>query len=111
MVTGYWQLTVLALVPAVVVASIIDYRAHKVPNWLNALLAAGGIAAQGWFFGWSGVGNAVLGILVGLGVLAGQAAMKDRNGCETANSVQSGEILVEDPKQENSSFSRNKDRK
>lgn len=69
MVTGYWQLTVLALVPAVVVASIIDYRAHKVPNWLNALLAAGGIAAQGWFFGWSGVGNAVLGILVGLGVL------------------------------------------
>jgi hypothetical protein len=49
--------------------------------------------------------------LIGLGVLAGQAAMQDRNGCETANSVQSGEILVEDPKQENSTFSRNKDRK
>jgi hypothetical protein len=49
--------------------------------------------------------------LIGLGVLAGQAAMKDRNGCETANSVQSGEILVADPERVNSTFSRNKDRK
>jgi hypothetical protein len=48
---------------------------------------------------------------VGLGVLAGQAVMKDRNGCETANKVQRGEIPVADPEPENSSFSRNKDRK
>ena len=49
--------------------------------------------------------------LIGLGVLAGQAAMKDRNGCETANSVQRGEIPVADPERVNSTFSRNKDRK
>jgi prepilin peptidase CpaA len=69
MEAGYWQIALLAVVPAVAVASIIDYRAHKVPNWLNAVLAAGGLLAQGYFFGWPGVGSAVLGILVGLGVL------------------------------------------
>jgi uncharacterized protein involved in outer membrane biogenesis len=48
---------------------------------------------------------------VGLGVLAGQTVLKDRNGCETANKVQRGEIPVAEPEPQNSSFSRNKDRK
>jgi uncharacterized protein involved in outer membrane biogenesis len=35
--------------------------------------------------------------LVGLGVLAGQAVLQDREGCETANMIQRGEIPVVDP--------------
>jgi len=30
------------------VASWIDYRERRVPNWLNAAIAAAGFAAQGW---------------------------------------------------------------
>ena len=48
--------------------------------------------------------------LVGLGVLAGQAAMKDRNGCETANKIQLGEIPVEDPEPRENPFLKQKDR-
>jgi uncharacterized protein involved in outer membrane biogenesis len=48
--------------------------------------------------------------LVGLGVLAGRAVIRDRQGCETAYRVQRGEIPVADPEPENSTFSRNKDR-
>ncbi len=48
--------------------------------------------------------------LVGLGVLAGQAALKDRNGCETANKIQLGEIPVEDPEPKENRFLEQKDR-
>ncbi|MEE8140782.1 MAG: AsmA-like C-terminal region-containing protein, partial [Alphaproteobacteria bacterium] len=48
--------------------------------------------------------------LIGLGVLAGEAVMKDRNGCETANLVQRGEIPVADPDPESNPFLRKKDR-
>jgi hypothetical protein len=48
--------------------------------------------------------------LVGLGVLAGQAAMKGRNGCETANLAQRGEIPVADPEPKSNRFLRKKDR-
>jgi uncharacterized protein involved in outer membrane biogenesis len=48
--------------------------------------------------------------LVGLGVLAGEALIKDRKGCETADMVQRGEIPVADPEPENDTFSRKKDR-
>ena len=48
---GYWQVTILVVVPAVLVASIIDYRARKVPNWLNASLAVAGLLTQSLYFG------------------------------------------------------------
>jgi len=48
--------------------------------------------------------------LVGLGVLAGQAAMNDRNGCETANLAQRGEIPAADPDPESNQFLKRKDR-
>jgi len=65
----YGTLTLAVLIPATLVACWIDYSARKVPNWLNAALAASGIVAQTAYFGWSGLGAATLGMLVGLGVL------------------------------------------
>lgn len=66
---GYWELTLLLLIPATLYASWIDYAERRVPNWLNATIAVIGIALQGAFFGWSGVTTALLGLLVGFGVL------------------------------------------
>jgi prepilin peptidase CpaA len=52
----------------------VDYRQRRVPNGLNAALAAAGLIAQGVYFGWyqrgvGGVGWGLLGLAVGLGVL------------------------------------------
>lgn len=69
MMPGYWMLTCVVLVPGLVLASWIDYSQRRVPNWLNASLAAAGFVAQATYFGWSGVGAGALGLLVGWGVL------------------------------------------
>lgn len=66
---GFWELTLLVLIPATAYASWIDYAERRVPNWLNAALAAAGIAAHAAFHGWSGVGTSLLGLLVGFGLL------------------------------------------
>ena len=66
---GYWEITLALLVPGILYASWIDYAQRRVPNWLNAAIALAGLAAQATFFGWSGVGCGLLGLLVGLGVL------------------------------------------
>ncbi|RMF84698.1 MAG: prepilin peptidase [Planctomycetota bacterium] len=72
---GYWDLTVCLLIPATLYASWIDYAQRKVPNWLNALIAAAGLICQGVFFGWRdpvngmGVSAGLLGLLVGFAVL------------------------------------------
>jgi prepilin peptidase CpaA len=69
MLTGYWGVTCGVLIPAVILASWIDYAQRKVPNWLNAALAATGFVVQAMYFGWSGIASGALGLLVGLGVL------------------------------------------
>lgn len=66
---GYWEITLAVLIPAILYASWIDYSQRRVPNWLNGSLALAGLIVQGSFFGWSGVGNGALGLLVGFGVL------------------------------------------
>ncbi len=66
---GYWECTLAILIPAILYASWIDYSERRVPNWLNASLAAAGLIMHGVFFGWQGVGAGLLGMLVGLGVL------------------------------------------
>jgi prepilin peptidase CpaA len=66
---GYWEATLVILVPAILYASWVDYSQRRVPNWLNASLAAAGLIMPGVYFGWSGVGAGMLGILVGFGVL------------------------------------------
>ncbi len=69
MISGYWMTTCAVLIPALLLASWIDYSQRRVPNWLNAALAGAGFVAQGVYFGWSGIGAGLAGMLVGLGVL------------------------------------------
>jgi prepilin peptidase CpaA len=71
MVSNYWIVTCLFLVPATAYASWIDYAEKRVPNWLNALIALTGFVVQALFFGWAGLGNGALGMLVGFGLLIG----------------------------------------
>ncbi|MCC6360022.1 MAG: prepilin peptidase [Phycisphaerales bacterium] len=66
---GYWELTLAILIPGILYASWIDFAERRVPNWLNAALALAGLGAQFAFGGWNGLGIAMLGLLVGFGVL------------------------------------------
>jgi len=66
---GYWEVTLAVLIPAILYASWIDYSERRVPNWLNATIAALGLIMQGIYFGWQGVGTGALGLLVGFGLL------------------------------------------
>ncbi len=66
---GYWELSLTVMVPAAVLASWHDYRYRRIPNWLNAAIAGGGLAAQGLFNGWGGVQSGLMGMLVGFGIL------------------------------------------
>ncbi len=66
---GYLQVSTAFLVPSVLLASWIDLRYHKVPNWLNLFLIVSGLAAQAIFNGWAGLGAGLLGMLLGFGLL------------------------------------------
>ena len=65
----YWTLAIIVLPVATIYASVIDYRERRVPNWLNGALAALGIVAQASYWGWAGVGTALMGLMVGFGLL------------------------------------------
>lgn len=67
--SGFWLTTCAIMVPGIMWASWIDYAERRVPNWLNASIAALGFMAQGWFFGWSGVAAGMLGLSVGFAAL------------------------------------------
>nr|HQA00317.1 A24 family peptidase [Phycisphaerae bacterium] len=67
--SGYVLTTCAIMVPGILWASWIDYSERRVPNWLNASIAALGFMAQGWFFGWSGLAAGALGLLVGFATL------------------------------------------
>ncbi len=69
MSAGYWEITLLLLIPAILYASWVDFAERRVPNWLNAAIAAGGLTAQAMFFGLDGVTTGFLGLLLGFGVL------------------------------------------
>lgn len=66
---GYWEITLALLIPGILYASWIDYAQRRVPNWLNAAIAAAGFAAQGVFHGWGGLGAGAVGLCVGFAVL------------------------------------------
>ena len=68
---GYWELTLALLIPAILYASWIDYAQKRVPNWLNAAIAAAGLTAQAVYFGWGGLGWGAFGLLIGFLVLIG----------------------------------------
>ena len=65
----FWTVTCAVLIPGTLLASWIDYAQRRVPNWLNLALLLCGLSTQAWFFGWSGVGAGLLGMLVGFGLL------------------------------------------
>lgn len=65
----YWHVTAAVLTPAVLLAAWIDWRQHKVPNWLTATIALSGLVVQASVFGWSGLGAGLAGLLVGFGLL------------------------------------------
>lgn len=69
MSSGFFAAACAILVPGILWASWIDYTQHRVPNWLNAALAALGFAAQAWFFGGDGLTSGALGLLVGFATL------------------------------------------
>jgi prepilin peptidase CpaA len=67
--SALWMTACAVLVPGILWASWIDYRQRRVPNWLNAVIAASGFAAQAYCCGLHGLGMALAGVLVGFGVL------------------------------------------
>lgn len=59
-----WFLAVL-----IIEAAYIDWRDHRVPNWLTYHLAAGGIAVACWMWGWQGLAWSLAGVAVGMAPL------------------------------------------
>ncbi len=66
---SYWQVSVGFVLPSVLLASWIDLRYQKVPNWLNLFIILSGFTAQAVFHGWMGLWQGLLGMLVGFGLL------------------------------------------
>ncbi len=66
---GFWQTTCAILVPAILLASWIDFTQRRVPNWLNLAIIVVGFGAQAVFNGTSGMADGAGGLLVGFGVL------------------------------------------
>lgn len=75
---SYFHMVLLIVVPLILLASWIDIKERRVPNWLNATLGLLGLVAQFMYWGWQGeteffgaVGfkAGLLGWLLGLGVL------------------------------------------
>jgi len=69
MTLEFWHVTCAILVPGILWASWIDYAQRRVPNRLNLALILSGLIVQCFFFGLSGVGTGVLGMLTGFGLL------------------------------------------
>ena len=68
---GYPEAMTAVLVPATVFAGWNDYRFHRVPNWLSALVAGAGLGAQAYWNGRAGAIDSLEGMFVGFGVLVG----------------------------------------
>jgi len=66
---AYWLTICALMIPGILYASWIDYKERRVPNWLNAAIAASGFMAQGYFHGLDGLAAGFLGLLVGFATL------------------------------------------
>lgn len=49
--------------------AIVDWRQFRIPNAFTVPFAASGILYHGWFSGWAGAGQSVVGLLVGFAIL------------------------------------------
>ena len=65
----FWSTTIVFMIPGILWAAWIDYKEHRIPNWLNAFIGLLGFMAQGWFNGFEGVLAGLLGMSVGFGLL------------------------------------------
>ena len=66
---GFWEITLAVMIPGILYAAWVDYAQRKVPNWLNAAIAAIGFIVQASFFGWTGIGWGAAGLAVGFALL------------------------------------------
>ncbi|MDI3323805.1 A24 family peptidase [Pontibacterium granulatum] len=64
-----YDLSTVILLVVLMVASVVDFRCHKIPNWLTFPALILGLALQTIFLGWIGGSNALLGAATGLAVL------------------------------------------
>ncbi len=69
MFLGFWEWTLVLMVPAILYAAWIDYAQHRVPNWLTASIASAGLVMQAAYFGANGLTTGLLGLALGFGVL------------------------------------------
>ena len=52
-----------------IVAAYIDGKELRVPNWITFPMVLSGLLFNGWIYGWTGLGNGLVGMVVGLGCL------------------------------------------
>jgi prepilin peptidase CpaA len=69
MITGPWIVAVLLAMVVAAIAGILDWRERRIPNWLTVSGAAAGVAVNTAVYRWPGVKAALLGMLLGLGIL------------------------------------------
>jgi prepilin peptidase CpaA len=50
-------------------AGVLDWRYHRIPNWLTVTGFAAGLAMNSWLGGWHGAKTSLLGTLLGLGLI------------------------------------------
>lgn len=62
-----WPVRLVCVV--LIVAAFIDGRQLRVPNWLTYSMVLSGLAYNAWVGGWSGLGDGLVGMLVGLACL------------------------------------------
>lgn len=64
-----WETNLLSLLPLplLLIATWIDLKNHRIPNWLSFGTAGLGLAVSGGFLGWPGLLTSLQGLGVGLG--------------------------------------------
>jgi len=50
-------------------AGVLDWRYHRIPNWLTVSGWVAGLALNSWLGGWHGAKGSLLGTLLGLGLI------------------------------------------
>ncbi len=80
-------------VGGVIVAGIIDFGMHRVPNWLTVPLAIAGLILAGWHGGVSGLVPACAGLLLALGLFIGPFAMGWMGGGDVKLFMALGSLL------------------
>lgn len=62
-----WHVKLVCLV--LIVAAYIDGKQLRVPNWITFPMVLSGLAFNSWLSGWSGLGESLFGMIVGLACL------------------------------------------